>query len=141
MAKVSIKDLIKKTNSVPVALDADGVDTVDVRGLSIRDLGGLCHEHKDILQKLISPAKPGEAETSIDWGKLLTVSPDFCAEVIKAGARCSLEEAANLPTGIQIRLLIGIWGASSIDAEIIEGAVKKIVDLLAKVNATIGSSS
>ncbi|AUR95995.1 hypothetical protein NVP1215B_077 [Vibrio phage 1.215.B._10N.222.54.F7] len=141
MAKVSIKDLIKKTSNVPVALDAEGIDTVDVRGLSIRDLGGLCHEHKDILQKLISPEKSNDGESSIDWGKLLDVSPDFCAEVIKAGARCTKDEAEDLPTGVQIRLLIGIWGASSIDAEIIEGAVKKIVDLLAKVNATIGSNN
>ncbi|QNJ59181.1 hypothetical protein [Vibrio phage vB_ValS_PJ32] len=140
MAKVSIKDLIKKTNYVPVAVDENGEDTVEVRGLSIRDIGSLCHEHKDILKKLISPAK-GDDSNEIDWGKLLDVSPDFCAEVIAKGARCSKEDAEILPTGLQIRLLIGIWGASSIDAEIIEGAVKKIIDLLTKVNHTIGLSS
>jgi len=137
MAKISIKDLIKKTNHVPVAVDAEGEDKVEVRGLSIKDLGSLCHEHKDILQKLISPEKKEGDDTGIDWGKMLDVSPDFCAEVIARGTGASVEEAETLPTGVQIRLLIGIWGASSIDAEIVEGAVKKIIDLLTRVNQTL----
>jgi len=139
MANISIKDLIKKTNNVPVEVDSEGSSSVNVRGLSIRDLGSLCREHKDILQKLISPEpKEGSEDAGIDWGKLINVSPAFCAEVIAKGANCTVKEAEQLPTGIQIRLLIGIWGASSIDAEIVEGAVKKIIDLLQKVNQTIG---
>lgn len=141
MAKITIADLIKKTNQVPVTIDAEGENTVDVRGLSIKDLGLLCHEHKDILKKLISPEQSGKKQgddAGIDWGKMLDVSPAFCAEVIARGTGCSVEDAETLPTGVQIRLLIGIWGASSIDAEIVEGAVKKIIDLLTRVNETIG---
>lgn len=140
MNKVSISDLIKKTKQVPVAVNEDGTECVDVKGLSIRDIGSLCHEHKDILKKLISPETKTE-EKGIDWGKLIDISPAFCAEVISKGAGCSADDAADLPTGIQVRLLIGIWGASAIDAEIVEGAVKKIVDLLTKVNNTIGLSN
>lgn len=145
MATISIKDLIKKTNHVPVAVDAEGTTSVEVRGLSIKDIGLLCHEHKDILKKLISP-EPKEATDSkeaepIDWGKMLDVSPEFCAEVIARGTGSKKEDAEALPTGIQIRLLIGIWGASAIDQEIVETAVKKIVDLLTKINHTIGLNS
>lgn len=143
MAKITIADLIKKTNHVPVAVDAEGADLIEVRGLSIKDLGLLCHEHKDILKQLISPEPSEKKEKegdAIDWGKMLDVSPDFCAEVIARGVGCKVEEAEVLPTGVQIRLLIGIWGASSIDAEIVEGAVKKIIDLLTRVNETIGLS-
>lgn len=140
MKNITIADLLKKTNSVPVALDEDGTTSLNVRGISIRDIGTLYHEHKEIMKKLVGKDDDVKDNAGgIDWGKVIDISPDFIAQVIARGAQCSVDEAASLPVGIQARLVVGIWGASQIDQTMIEEVVKKIIAALTSVNAAIGS--
>ncbi|QKE60703.1 hypothetical protein vBVhaSVHB1_16 [Vibrio phage vB_VhaS-VHB1] len=143
MKNITIKDLIQKTNNVPVAIDENGVESINVRGLALRDIGLLYAEHKDIMVKLIGKddsVADKEDETGIDWAKVVQIAPEFIAKVIAKGAKCSTEDAANLPFGIQARIVIGIWNASQIDQSMIEDVVKKILAALTSVTTAIGSN-
>ncbi|ANO57646.1 hypothetical protein [Vibrio phage vB_VhaS-a] len=140
MKNITIADLLKKTTNVPVALDENGLESINVRGISIRDIGSLYREHKDIMIKLVGKEDDVKDDNGgIDWGKVIDVSPEFIAQVIARGVQCTADEAASLPVGIQARLVVGIWNASQIDQTMIEEVVKKILAALTNVNAAIGS--
>ncbi|QWS69918.1 hypothetical protein [Vibrio phage vB_VpS_PG28] len=130
MAKITLAHLIKKTGKVEI-----GEDHLEVRGLTLTNLAHLSREYAATLGKLVD-----KEATDIDWKGILLETPDFCHTVIAMATEGldSVDEAEQIPVGIQIKILIEAWNLSSIDPSMIETAVKKFLGLLSSLKNDLG---
>lgn len=100
--------------------------SLTVRGLSFQDLTALIRDHRETIEKLFKDYSDEDSNAQNLLTKLLTNSPEFCAQVIALA--CDAPEAVNnarmLPITAQLDALIAVGKMTFEEA----GGVKKFLE-------------
>lgn len=100
--------------------------SLTIRGLSFQDLTALIRDHRETIEKLFNDYSDEETNAQSLLTRLLTNSPEFCAQVIALSADSPehVEKARRLPVTVQLDALIAVGKMTFEEA----GGVKKFLE-------------